>query len=256
MRLPAPQGFTDMRTAIDGVGRNLFGPTWDGTEFDAREGMLSPDAAQAEITKREEAERKRAERQAADGLLSAYRVSGAYNPQPASPRRRVLLPPLRQDEDPTSAAYQAERDARIRFEEAAATLRQHLFDGGRRALGRTPMGPLEPFPTNFWLQDEAADVLELGKWFDGECQQPVYVSAEQPPANRGGAPGKADWEAIEEAFKREVRERGLPDSLNVDGWQRQADVERWIAAQPGVDVSETTLKNRARTFLNRARAET
>jgi len=77
------------------------------------------------------------------------------------------------------------------------------------------------------------------------------------PAGGRGAPPKADWSAIEEAFRREVAERGMPDETNVDGWQWQADVERWlddILIHEGVEsVSETTLRRRAKGFLSRAR---
>jgi hypothetical protein len=78
----------------------------------------------------------------------------------------------------------------------------------------------------------------------------------QPAGRRGTAP-KADWSAIEEAFRREVAERGMPDETNVDGWQRQADVERWIRAilkrEPVKSVSESTARRYAKGFLSRAR---
>ena len=77
----------------------------------------------------------------------------------------------------------------------------------------------------------------------------------QPAGRRGSAP-KADWSAIEEAFRREVAERGMPDETNVDGWQRQADVERWLSnilIRERVGVSEATLRRHAKGFLSRAR---
>src|SRR5262249_44750285 len=76
------------------------------------------------------------------------------------------------------------------------------------------------------------------------------------PAGRRGTRPKADWLAIEEAFRRVVAERGMPDELNVDDWQRQADVERWlrnILIGEGVDsVSEATLRRHAKDFFSRA----
>ncbi|WP_353644220.1 hypothetical protein [Mesorhizobium sp. WSM2239] len=101
------------------------------------------------------------------------------------------------------------------------------------------------------------------RW-DGVRLPTSFVLKHWPPnrveaqINRGGAPTKGDWPAIEEAFRRKVQERGLPEPLNEDGWQRQADVERWIAdvlAREGTEVSETTLKNRAREFMSRARGQ-
>ena len=67
-----------------------------------------------------------------------------------------------------------------------------------------------------------------------------------------GAPAKADWPAYHEAFQKEVEKRGGPDPLNMKGWQRQADVERWLiglAARDGVDISETTARTHARALL-------
>jgi hypothetical protein len=88
---------------------------------------------------------------------------------------------------------------------------------------------------------------------------PIPTPAARPtqPAGRRGAPPKADWSAIEEAFRREVAERGMPNEINVDGWQRQVDVERWLSdilIREGVEsVSEATLRRRAKGFLSRAR---
>jgi hypothetical protein len=87
---------------------------------------------------------------------------------------------------------------------------------------------------------------------------PTQTPAAQPtqPAGRRGTAPKADWSAIEEAFRREVAERGMPDETNVDGWQRQADVERWLSnilIRERVKVSEATLRRHAKGFLSRAR---
>jgi hypothetical protein len=93
----------------------------------------------------------------------------------------------------------------------------------------------------------------------GSNGPPTHTPAARPmqPAGRRGAPPKADWSAIEEAFRRKVAERGMPDETNVDGWQWQADVERWlddILIREGVEsVSEATLRRRAKDFLSRAR---
>jgi hypothetical protein len=49
----------------------------------------------------------------------------------------------------------------------------------------------------------------------------------------------------------------MPDETNVDGWQRQADVERWLGdiliRERVESISEATLRRRARGFLSRAR---
>jgi hypothetical protein len=88
---------------------------------------------------------------------------------------------------------------------------------------------------------------------------PTHTPVARPmqPAGRRGAPPKADWSAIEEAFRREVAEHGMPDETNVDGWQRQADVERWLGdiliREDVESVSEATLRRHAKDFLSRAR---
>lgn len=76
-------------------------------------------------------------------------------------------------------------------------------------------------------------------------------------ARRGGVP-KADWEKYEEAFAKKLAEDGYPDETNVNGWQRQADVVRWLESLVEKDigydkVSESTLARHAKTFMNKHR---
>jgi hypothetical protein len=73
------------------------------------------------------------------------------------------------------------------------------------------------------------------------------------PVNRGGAPTKADWAAIEEAYVMKVREDGAPNKGNEPGWQTQADVGRWIVDIVGGDVGRTTVMKWARILFNRYR---
>jgi hypothetical protein len=88
---------------------------------------------------------------------------------------------------------------------------------------------------------------------------PTHTPAARPtkPAGRRGTPPKADWSAIEEAFRHEVADRGIPDETNVDGWQWQADVQRWLSniliRERVKSVSKSTLRRRAKDFLSRAR---
>jgi len=109
----------------------------------------------------------------------------------------------------------------------------------------------------FVTQDSLAillDEIEHGE----HLATPRSSTAIENLTSKGGAPPKADWPALEEAFLREVKERGVPELLNVEGWQRQADVERWIAEmldRENIDVSETTIRGHARKFLSRARGQ-
>ena len=103
--------------------------------------------------------------------------------------------------------------------------------------------------------DEDGPVIWTGLCFDRK--QLVEAFAPTQPADGRGAPQKVDWSAIKEAFRREVAARGMPDKTNVKGWQRQADVERWIdnkLIEKGMEsVSESTLRIYARKFLSCAR---
>jgi hypothetical protein len=102
---------------------------------------------------------------------------------------------------------------------------------------------------------EYGPVIWTGLCFDRQ----QFVAAFVTGGGNGprGARPKADWSAIEEAFRREVAKRGMPDETNVDGWQRQADVERWLGdiliRERVESISEATLRRRARGFLSRAR---
>ena len=89
----------------------------------------------------------------------------------------------------------------------------------------------------------------------GGNRPPTHTPAAQRTGWRG-VPPKADWSAIEETFRCKVAECGMPDETNVDGWQRQADVERWLSnilIRERVKVSEATLRRHAKGFLSRAR---
>lgn len=146
-------------------------------------------------------------------------------------------------------------------EKAEPVLRSLLFKGSLPAIIFDQHGQ-DQLPAHFWATEDADDVLLHGShrlFFHQEDLRSALDGSAIADRNKGGAPAKADWPAIEEAFMREVKLRGLPDDTNVDGWQRQADVVRWIAdmvQRDGDDVGDTTLKIRAREFLKRARAET
>lgn len=89
---------------------------------------------------------------------------------------------------------------------------------------------------------------DLKFWFN------EHYPAKPKSKNKGGAPPKADWPAVEEAFAREVKEKDWPEPTNVKGWQTQADVVRWIKDQlwkgnDPVDVTDRTAREYAKKFL-------
>ncbi len=72
-----------------------------------------------------------------------------------------------------------------------------------------------------------------------------------PACRRRGRRPAYDWSALETAYWREVQLRGTPDPLNEDGWQTQADVERWIVQQREFrQASTSTVRRYARAWLN------
>ena len=131
-------------------------------------------------------------------------------------------------------------------------------------------------PAEFWVR--AAEQGEID-WVQGEYARDdrhkarsLYLALSDintmyPPPERHakaaqrkspGAPQKADWAAITDAYLQEVKSVGFPDRLNEDGWQTQADVQRWIERlleREGISVSETTLKDRARRIMEAARQQ-
>lgn len=84
---------------------------------------------------------------------------------------------------------------------------------------------------------------------DDSPRQPANVVEEKPPRKT-----KYDWGAYQMAYVNRVAELGEPSLLNVDGWQDQADVARWIIGLVaedwgGVEPSEATAKRAARRFM-------
>ncbi|MCV0395921.1 MAG: hypothetical protein K5872_06655 [Rhizobiaceae bacterium] len=154
---------------------------------------------------------------------------------------------------PKVTGYQADRV----YRELPTGIWARMNKGGSRDPAFSPIDESEEREDGgtVWVGDSMWEGVRVPTAFVLEHWSADHVGAGN---NKGGAPAKADWPAIEEAFQREVQERGLPDALNEHGWQRQADVERWIAdilVREGVEVSETTRKNYARQFLHGARGQ-
>lgn len=134
----------------------------------------------------------------------------------------------------------------------------HIPDGNGSTVQKHPFELLAAGDLS-WLHPPDPIIVP---YFTREELASAGIIRAQPPAvekNKGGRPGKADWPAIEEAFKQEVATRGFPDPLNEDGWRYQADVVRWIEEmldREGVEVAPSTCKNWASRFMENARPET
>jgi hypothetical protein len=83
--------------------------------------------------------------------------------------------------------------------------------------------------------------------------QPRQASSRQPrPSHKGGAPPKADWEALKEPLRQEIEIRGYPDPRNPPGWQRTKDVVEWAfekLGKEGEHVSPRTVGDNLRKIL-------
>jgi hypothetical protein len=129
--------------------------------------------------------------------------------------------------------------------------------GYRREYGAATKGEYGPLTWTGLCFDRKQFVVAFVT--GGGNGPPTHTPAAQPtqPAGRRGTLPKADWSAIEEAFRHEVAKRGMPDETNDDGWQLQADVERWLGEilirERVESISESTLRRHARDFLSRAR---
>lgn len=72
------------------------------------------------------------------------------------------------------------------------------------------------------------------------------------PKDRRGGKEKADWDAYRQEFVQKVATDGFPDKNNVEGWQWQADVQRWLAdlvQRDGYDVAASTLARHAKELM-------
>ncbi|MER9529586.1 hypothetical protein NKI89_07205 [Mesorhizobium sp. M0309] len=82
-----------------------------------------------------------------------------------------------------------------------------------------------------------------------------------PPAKSQAQRGRrkvADWEDYFEALKTKIAAVGYPDELNVKGWDKQADVERWVTdllEREGCSAGVSTVRGYVAEFLARIRPE-
>lgn len=71
-----------------------------------------------------------------------------------------------------------------------------------------------------------------------------------------GAPPSADWDIYFKMLEEKIEQDGYPDRSNIEGWSKQADVERWLAglaAKDGRDPAPSTIRSHASGFLEKIR---
>lgn len=156
------------------------------------------------------------------------------------------------------------------IERAEELLRAAILRGGALEVRTTDQGYTTNTPQGQYVPDdpdyayfvgeprayrkiEEVNLRTLKAWLKG------LVSAEPPRVPEGGSPKdrrggkeKADWDAYREAFAERVVTDGFPAKTNVEGWQRQADVQRWLAdlvQRDGYDVAASTLARHAKELM-------
>jgi hypothetical protein len=151
--------------------------------------------------------------------------------------------PLEQAEDLLSAAMQ---DGRVRWE----WVRAPDPDAVRGDIALYTGGVTTDFPDDPPATAKVVEVIntaDLCRWVRGLGSKAA-----------GGRTPKADWDAYFEAFLAKCEADGVPDKLNVEGWQKQADVERYLeelCERDGTRVGTTTIRDHAREFLVRAKRD-
>src|SRR5262249_53880521 len=66
---------------------------------------------------------------------------------------------------------------------------------------------------------------------------------------RGGRPTAADWDAVQELLRREIKGRGWPNPDNERGWRTKEDVSRWVA-EVLQDRKESAAESTIRSHVN------
>jgi hypothetical protein len=116
-----------------------------------------------------------------------------------------------------------------------------------------------------WIKGDSVD------WATGEVRRPAFKQPYRPELsrsallecfpdpgrnrNKGGAPYKEDWPAIQVALKAEIQAVGFPDRNGAPGWQYQRDVMTWVAARLEGEVHKNTLQNHVSRMLAEIRKE-
>ena len=85
------------------------------------------------------------------------------------------------------------------------------------------------------------------------------ASFREIPANKGGRPPAADWDAYYVKFVEKVKADGYPEKLNIVQLSKQVDVANWLtnlAEKEGFSPGTSTTRGKAREFLGKVKLET
>ncbi|WP_038381116.1 hypothetical protein [Bradyrhizobium elkanii] len=238
----APSGYQFSRDAFDLIGREKFGEAWTGDlEYRARSGLWTI------------AEYEKAKVTPGSGMRGSGAAGIFVAPSTDAPAT----------DDPASKGYQAEREARVRYEWAEPEFIARLESGQLAAFEMDPWsGKIKPIPRDFWRTSAAHRAVNRGKGPDHQAMLLISVaptavnSAAERREKLGGAPFAADWPALKQALKTEIQAVGFPSKQAEEGWRSQADVVRWIEERLGdAEPGRTALKDNVKRMLEEIRAE-
>jgi hypothetical protein len=93
-------------------------------------------------------------------------------------------------------------------------------------------------------------------WFEVSAEDVLSI---WPPERalgtaKSGRSKKIHFETLEAAFRLECEEKGNPEDEGPKGWQRQADVAKWVlsfASDKEIEISDSTAKKYATDLMER-----
>lgn len=116
----------------------------------------------------------------------------------------------------------------------------------------SPIGPWREIPASAW------PTLKIDDLDHGTLSGPGLILFDVRIAttlkSKRGRKQAADWSAYEERLRDKISTDGAPDMNNVSGWQKQADVERFIrelVEHDGCTAEVSTVRSHVKKMLDR-----
>ncbi|MCW2110263.1 hypothetical protein M2227_003453 [Bradyrhizobium elkanii] len=219
----APSGYQFSRDAFDLIGREKFGEAWTGDlEYRARSGLWTiAEYEKAKVTPG-----------------SGMRGSGAAG---------IFVAPS--TDDPASETYQAEREARERYEWAEPEFIARLESGHLAAFAMDPWsGKIKPIGREFWRTSGAKRAVNSGKGPDQHWQSTLLISvdatkpmaqetkkAPKPSVKATSAKRAAVHQAAGALYGSIAKARSAPTNA------RDAAINKWLTQQNLGTASSKTI---------------
>ncbi|WLA79012.1 hypothetical protein [Bradyrhizobium elkanii] len=234
----APSGYQLSRDAFDAIGREKYGAAWTGDlEYRARSGLWT-------IEEHELAKVTPGSGMSGSGFGSSHWPSAR---QPARPVEFVAPARPADEVDPSSAAYQAEREARERYDWAEPEFIARLESGTiAAAVLNYSTGRIRPIGREFWRTGEAHQAVLHGIGPGGHgtllmASPPAATAAAQPKARtkpsvkRTPAKRAAVHQAANALYGSIAEAKSAPTNA------RDAAINKWLTQQNLGTASSKTI---------------